>query len=109
MGVAKANLTAGKDFYQQTSGPGSGASYSTASPGRKKANIATMANFLDYDIYDLELTKVCPNSERAAETQRVLRERQSREQTSRASTRAEHEKAIPNKHKRRSKERRSDA
>ncbi|KAL3729442.1 hypothetical protein ACJRO7_026551 [Eucalyptus globulus] len=103
------DFTAGKDFYQQTGRPGSGATYSTARPGQKKANIAAMANFLGYDIYDLELTKMCSNFERAAETQLVPREHQSREQTSQASARAEHEKARPNEHKRRSKERRSDA
>ncbi|KAL3729445.1 hypothetical protein ACJRO7_026546 [Eucalyptus globulus] len=104
------DFTAGKDFYQQTGGPGSRATYSTASPGwGNQANIAAMANFLGYDIYDLELTKVCSNSKRAAETQEAPRDRQSRKQTSKASAKAEHEKARPTEHKRRSKERISDA
>ncbi|KAL3746073.1 hypothetical protein ACJRO7_015083 [Eucalyptus globulus] len=58
------DFVAGKAFYQRTGRAWKRGYLLYGPPGTGKSSmIAAMANFLSYDIYDLELTKVCSNSE----------------------------------------------
>ncbi|KAK3437689.1 hypothetical protein EUGRSUZ_C02290 [Eucalyptus grandis] len=58
------DFVAGKAFYQRTGRAWKRGYLLYGPPGTGKSSmIAAMANFLSYDIYDLELTKVLSNSE----------------------------------------------
>ncbi|KAK3437713.1 hypothetical protein EUGRSUZ_C02466 [Eucalyptus grandis] len=58
------NFTSGQALYQQTGGTWKRRYLLYGPPGAGKSSmIAAMANFLDYDIYDLELTEVHSKSE----------------------------------------------
>ncbi|KAL3746075.1 hypothetical protein ACJRO7_015085 [Eucalyptus globulus] len=58
------DFVAGKAFYQRTGRAWKRGYLLYGLPGTGKSSmIAAMANFLSYDIYDLELTKVLSNSE----------------------------------------------
>lgn len=58
------NFSAGQSFYQKTGRAWKRGYLLYGPPGTGKSSmIAAMANFLNYDIYDLELTEVYTNSE----------------------------------------------
>jgi len=57
-------FTQGKDFYQRAGKPWKRGYLLYGPPGTGKSSmIAAIANFLKYDIYDVELTEVSSNSE----------------------------------------------
>lgn len=57
-------FTQGKEFYQRAGKPWKRGYLLYGPPGTGKSSmIAAIANFLQYDIYDMELTEVTSNSE----------------------------------------------